>query len=377
MSIVGIRDMSVIYDPPQNRKPIQTYVLEYDIDVIKEAIIKEVEREGQVFYLYNKVESIEEKAQEISRLVPEARVAFAHGKMTGKEIETIMEDFAMKQIDVLICTTIMESGIDIPNANTMIIEDADRLGLAQLYQIRGRVGRSDKTAYAYITYRKNKLLSEVSEKRLKAIKEFTEFGSGFKIALRDLEIRGAGNILGAEQSGHLESVGYEMYTRLLEEAVKELQGEEYEKPFEVLIDLKVSAFIPDEYISINGQKIEAYQDIANITNEDQISEIVDELIDRYGEMPKEMFNLIEIARIKTYLRKLRISKMIQNGQNVVFTLTDTGIMTTDKIQFLLDNFNKRVFFSGSNGNLVTLKLQSNIESDTLKDVLKFLKTIDT
>ncbi len=377
MSIVGIRDMSVIYDPPQNRKPIQTYVLEYDIDVIKEAIIKEIEREGQVFYLYNKVESIEEKAQEISRLVPEARVAFAHGKMTGKEIETMMEDFAMKQIDVLICTTIMESGIDIPNANTMIIEDADRLGLAQLYQIRGRVGRSDKTAYAYITYRKNKLLSEVSEKRLKAIKEFTEFGSGFKIALRDLEIRGAGNILGAEQSGHLESVGYEMYTRLLEEAVKELQGEEYEKPFEVLIDLHVSAFIPDEYISINSQKIEAYQDIANITEEEQISEICDELIDRYGDMPKEMFNLIEIARIKTYLRKLRISKMVQNGSNVVFTLTEPDIMTTDKIQFLLDNFSKRVFFSGNSGNLVTLKLQSNSESDTLRDVLKFLKMIDT
>lgn len=206
MSIVGIRDMSVIYEPPQNRRPVQTYVMEYDAEVIKEAIYKELEREGQVFYLFNRVEKIEEKTSIISRLVPEARVAFAHGKMTGTELENIMKDFMDKKIDVLVCTTILESGIDIPNANTIIIEDSDRLGLAQMYQIRGRVGRGDRTAYAYITYKRNKLLPEVSEKRLKAIKEFTEFGSGFKIALRDLEIRGAGNILGPEQHGHMEAV---------------------------------------------------------------------------------------------------------------------------------------------------------------------------
>lgn len=206
MSVVGIRDMSVIYEPPHNRRPVQTYVLEYDAEVIREAIVKEVERDGQVFYLYNRVEGIERKASEISKLVPEARVAYAHGQMTNTELENIMKDFIDGEIDVIICTTILESGIDIPNANTIIIEDADRLGLAQLYQIRGRVGRSDKVAYAYITYRRNKVLSEVSEKRLKAIKEFTEFGSGFKIALRDLEIRGAGNILGPEQHGHMEAV---------------------------------------------------------------------------------------------------------------------------------------------------------------------------
>ena len=226
MSIVGIRDMSVIYEPPQNRRPIQTYVLEYDKDVIAEAVIKELEREGQVFYLYNRVENIDAKANEISELVPEARVAVAHGKMTGTELENIMADFIDKKIDVLVCTTILETGIDIPNANTIIIEDADRLGLAQLYQIRGRVGRSDRAAYAYITYRKNKVLAEASEKRLKAIKEFTEFGSGFKIALRDLEIRGAGNILGPEQHGHMDAVGYEMYCKLLDESVREMQGEE-------------------------------------------------------------------------------------------------------------------------------------------------------
>ena len=213
MSILGIRDMSVIYEPPQNRRPVQTYVLEYDDEVIKEAITRELERNGQVFYLYNKVEGIEKKANEVSKLVPEAKVGFAHGKMTGKELEQIMLDFIQKKINVLVCTTILESGIDIPNANTIIVENADRLGLAQLYQIRGRVGRSDRQAYAYITYKREKLLSEVADKRLKAIKEFTEFGSGFKIAMRDLEIRGAGSLLGEIQHGHMEQVGYDTYCR--------------------------------------------------------------------------------------------------------------------------------------------------------------------
>jgi len=217
MSIVGMRDMSVIYEPPYNRKPVQTYVLEYDKEVIKEAITKELEKDGQVFYLFNNVEGIEKKALEISDLVEEAKVEYAHGKMTGNQIENIMQNFVDGKSNVLVCTTILESGIDIPNANTIIVENADRLGLAQLYQIRGRVGRSDKQAYAYITYKRDKMLTEVADKRLKAIKEFTEFGSGFKIAMRDLEIRGAGNLLGAEQHGHMEAIGYDMYCRLLEE----------------------------------------------------------------------------------------------------------------------------------------------------------------
>ena len=375
MSIVGIRDMSVIYDPPQNRKPIQTYVLEYDEEVIKEAILKEMERGGQVFYLYNRVESIEEKASAISRLVPEARVSFAHGQMTGKEIENIMNDFIHKEIDVIVCTTILEAGIDIPNANTIIIEDADRLGLAQLYQIRGRVGRSDRGAYAYITYRKNKILSEVSERRLKAIKEFTEFGSGFKIALRDLEIRGAGNILGPEQHGHMEAVGYEMYCKLLDESVKELQGEELEKPIDIQIDLKVSAYIPGEYISNPSQKIEAYQDIANIEKEEQISEMVDELIDRYGEMPNEMFNLLEIARIKCFAKQLRITKIEQKMQRILIHFNDSEFLTSDMVQILIDNYKNRIFFSSNDAPYITLKLQSLNESDILKEVLKILKIV--
>ncbi|MEI3396206.1 MAG: DEAD/DEAH box helicase [Clostridia bacterium] len=268
MSIVGIRDMSVIYEPPRNRRPVQTYVLEYDEEVIKEAITKELEREGQVFYLFNNVEGIERKASQISNLVPEANVAYAHGQMSGTKIEEIMQDFIDKKSNVLVCTTILESGIDIPNANTIIVENADRMGLAQLYQIRGRVGRSDRQAYAYITYKRDKLLSEVADKRLKAIKEFTEFGFGFKIAMRDLEIRGAGSLLGEIQSGHLEQVGYDTYCNLLDEVVKEMKGIEVRPETEIQIDLNVTSYIPDEYISDSNQKIEVYQNIALCRNED-------------------------------------------------------------------------------------------------------------
>lgn len=273
LSIVGVRDMSVIYEPPQDRKPVRTYVLEYDEEVIKEAITRELERKGQVFYLFNKVDGIEKKVGEISNLVPEARVAYAHGKMSGQEIENIMMDFISKKIDVIVCTTILESGIDIPNANTIIIENADRLGLAQLYQIRGRVGRSSREGFAYITYRRDKLLSEVADKRLKAIKDFTEFGSGFKIAMRDLEIRGAGSIIGEVQHGHIEQVGYDMYCKLLDEVMKEMQGEKVEEPKEedIQIDINVSSYIPDEYIESSDMKISIYQDIALCKNEDRKS----------------------------------------------------------------------------------------------------------
>ena len=262
MSIVGMRDMSVIYEPPQNRKPVQTYVLEYDKEVVKEAITKELERGGQVFYLYNNVEGIEGKANEINDLVEEAKVVYAHGKMTGNQLEQIMQDFVDGKSNVLVCTTILESGIDIPNANTIIVENADRLGLAQLYQIRGRVGRSDKQAYAYITYKRDKMLTEVADKRLKAIKEFTEFGSGFKIAMRDLEIRGAGSIMGEIQHGHMEQIGYDMYCTILDQVVKEIKGEEIIEEVDVSIDLDVTSYIPNEYIENSSQKIEVYQNIA-------------------------------------------------------------------------------------------------------------------
>ena len=375
MSIVGIRDMSVIYDPPHNRRPVQTYVLEYDKDVIREAIVKELEREGQVFYLYNRVEGIERKSSEISNMVPEARVAVAHGKMTGTELENIMKDFIDKKIDVLICTTILETGIDIPNANTIIIEDADRLGLAQLYQIRGRVGRSDRAAYAYITYKKSKVLAEASEKRLKAIKEFTEFGSGFKIALRDLEIRGAGNILGPEQHGHMEAVGYEMYCKLLDEAVREMQGESVLPEVDTQIDIQVTAYIPSSYIENVNQKIEVYQDIANIENEEQASEIIDELIDRYGDVPKEVYNLIEVAKIKSLARKLHIVKILQNGNNIVIHFNDPEKIPEGAIQVLIDIYKSQLLFSSGISPYITLKLQSKKDSDILGEVNKLLTTI--
>lgn len=375
MSIVGIRDMSVIYEPPHNRRPVQTYVLEYDLDVIKEAIVKELERDGQVFYLFNRVEGIERKASEISNLVPEARVSVAHGKMSGTELENIMKDFIDRKSDVLICTTILETGIDIPNANTIIIEDADRLGLAQLYQIRGRVGRSNRMAYAYITYRKSKVLAEASEKRLKAIKEFTEFGSGFKIALRDLEIRGAGNILGPEQHGHMESVGYEMYCKLLDEAVREAQGEEVVEAIDTQIDLNVTAYIPTSYIENVNQKIEVYQDIANIENEDQISEIIDELIDRFGDIPKEVYNLTEVAKIKLKARELEVIKISQKDKNVVIQFNNPEKITDFAIQSLIDLYKNRVFFSPGAVPYITLKLQSKKDSDILGDVMKILNVL--
>lgn len=372
MSIVGVRDMSVIYEPPQIRKQVQTYILEYDKDVIKEAITKELERNGQVFYLYNNVENIAKKALELSNLVPEADVTFAHGKMSGKELEEIMFNFVNKKSNVLVCTTILESGIDIPNANTIIVENADRLGLAQLYQIRGRVGRSDKQAYAYITYKPDKLLSEVADKRLKAIKEFTEFGSGFKIAMRDLEIRGAGSLLGEIQHGHMEQVGYEMYCKLLDEVVKEIQGIEVQEEIDVQIDLNISSYIPDEYISDSSQKIEIYQDIALCRSEEDIANIVDEIIDRYGNMPKELENLLEIVRIKEMCRVLNIVKLAKKNGNYVFYFDSTkfDFSIVDK---LIQEYKNNVSFSPGKEPYITLRSKANSEIGQLEEIKGFLK----
>ena len=352
MSIVGIRDMSVIYEPPQNRKPVQTYVLEYDTEVIKEAITRELERDGQVFYIFNNVENIQKKADDISRLVPEATVSYAHGRMTGKEIEDIMEEFIEKKTNVLVCTTILESGIDIPNANTIIVENADRMGLAQLYQIRGRVGRSSRQAYAYITYKKDKMLAEVADKRLKALKEFTEFGSGFKIAMRDLEIRGAGSLLGEIQSGHLEQVGYDTYCTLLDEVVKEMKGEEIEPSIDIQIDLNVTSYIPDEYISDSSQKIEIYQNIALCKNEENIQNVVDEIIDRYGNMPEELENLLDIARIKYLAKPHYITKIASKKTAVIFTFEQSKFNID--VMRLVDKYKNRIKFqprSKTNDNI--------------------------
>ena len=373
MSIVGIRDMSVIYEPPYNRKPVQTYVLEYDQEVIREAITKELERKGQVFYLFNNVEKIIQKADEISRLVPEAKVVYAHGKMTGNEIEEIMEDFIEGKTDILVCTTILESGIDIPNANTIIVENADRMGLAQLYQIRGRVGRSDRQGYAYITYKRDKLLSEVADKRLKAIKEFTEFGSGFKIAMRDLEIRGAGSLLGEIQHGHLEQVGYDTYCNLLDEVIKEMQGTVVQPEIDVQIDLDSTCYIPDTYISDSSQKIEIYQDIALCKNEEDIQNVIDEMIDRFGNMPSEIENLLEIARIKILCKKLKISK-VQGKRNFVLFMFEPGEINLD-INELVKQYKNKIKFTQGIKPQITLALDNMTEIKMLREVKEFLENL--
>lgn len=371
MSIVGVRDMSVIYEPPQNRRPVQTYVLEYDEEVIKEAITKELERKGQVFYLFNKVEGIEKKAIQIENLVPEAKVAYAHGKMSGTELEEMMMEFVKGEINVLVCTTILESGIDIPNANTIIVENADRLGLAQLYQIRGRVGRADKQAYAYITYKRDKILTEVADKRLKAIKEFTEFGSGFKIAMRDLEIRGAGSLLGEIQHGHMEEVGYDTYCKLLDEVLKEMQGIETIEEQDVQIDLTISSYIPEEYIENSSQKIEIYQDIALCRSDEDIQNVTDEIIDRYGQMPIEIENLLKIATIKNLARKANILKIAQKRDGIVF-LYDINKFDMSLVDILLKNYNRRVRFSPGREPYITFMLQGKNDKEKLKEIENFL-----
>ena len=374
MSIVGIRDMSVIYEPPHNRKPVQTYVLEYDQEVVKEAITKELERNGQVFYIYNRVDTIQKKADEISRLVPEATVSYAHGQMTGNQIEEIMQDFIDKKSNVLVCTTILESGIDIPNANTIIVENADRMGLAALYQIRGRVGRSDRQAYAYITYRKDKMLSEEADKRLKAIKEFTEFGSGFKIAMRDLEIRGAGSLLGEIQSGHLEQVGYDTYCSLLDEVVKEMQGVEVEPELDIQIDLNVTSYIPDEYIPDSAQKIEIYQNIALCKNEEDIQNSIDEIIDRFGNMPSELENLLDIARIKYLAKAQYISKIASKKTAVVFTFEQSKFNVD--ITKLINVYKNKLKFSPGVKPMITLEIGTTNERQMLNDVTEFLRQLN-
>ena len=371
MSIVGVRDMSVIYEPPQNRRPVQTYVLEYDEEIIKEAITKELERKGQVFYLFNKVEGIEKKTIEIENLVPEAKVSFAHGKMSANELEEIMMQFVKGDIDVLVCTTILESGIDIPNANTIIVENADRLGLSQLYQIRGRVGRAERQAYAYVTYKRDKMLSEVADKRLKAIKEFTEFGSGFKIAMRDLEIRGAGSLLGEIQHGHMEQVGYDTYCKLLDEVLKEMQGVEIIEEQDIQIDLSFSSYIPEEYIENSSQKIEIYKDIALCKSEEDIQNVTDEIIDRYGVLPIEVQNLLEIARIKNLARKANVIKISQKKDSVVF-LYNNGKFDTSLVEPMVKKYNRRIRFSNTLEPYITLLLDGKNDKEKLKEIQEFL-----
>lgn len=309
MSLSGIRDMSVLASPPGNRYPVATYVLEYNADVIKEAVEKEVMRGGQVFYLYNRVEGIEKKTEELRRLLPDLKIVSAHGKMSESQLENIMMEVSEGEADVLVCTTIIETGLDIPNVNTIIIENAERLGLSQLYQLRGRVGRSNRLAYAYLTYRKDKVLNEDAQKRLTAVKEFTEFGSGFKIAMKDLEIRGTGNVVGPQQSGNMEVVGYDMYCKLLSDAVAKLKGEEKCEEVETTVDLPVNAFISERYISSNRQRIDLYKKISVIETKEEMLDVYDETLDRFGEVPNEVNNLMQISLIRYTASKKKFTEV--------------------------------------------------------------------
>lgn len=343
MSLSGIRDMSVIEEPPQERYPVITYVVEGKESIIQDEIEREIARGGQVFFVYNRVERIDEMASMIQRLVPDAKIAVAHGRMTGKELENIIIGFLNKEYNVLVCTTIIETGMDISNANTMIVYDADKMGLAQLYQLRGRVGRSNRQGYAYFMYEKDKVLSEIAEKRLKAIREFTEFGSGFKIAMRDLEIRGAGNILGPQQHGHMAVIGYDLYVKMLNEAIRKVKGEVVQEEIDVEVDLPVNAYIPDSYIDDEIIKIEMYKKIASIENEDDMNDIKDELADRFSDIPKSVNALISIAYIKTLCKQVGIEKIRMLKDEVILlpltryrTKEKNGYKIIDELQSILE-----------------------------------------
>mgnify|MGYP001773886221 FL=1 len=339
MSLVGIRDMSVLEEPPVDRMPIQTYVMEYNDEMVREAINRELSRGGQVYYVYNRVSNIDEVANHIASLVPEASVTFAHGQMHEHELERIMFDFVNGEIDVLVCTTIIETGLDIPNANTMIIQDADRMGLSQLYQLRGRVGRSSRTSYAFLMYRRDKMLREEAEKRLQAIREFTELGSGIKIAMRDLEIRGAGNVLGAEQHGHMEAVGYDLYCKLLNQAVLELKGQRREEDtYETVVDCDIDAYIPTSYIKNEYQKLDIYKRISSIENEDEHMDMQDELMDRFGDIPKPVENLLHVAAIKALAHGAYVTEVNINSQEIRLTMYQKAKLNVAGIPAMVERY---------------------------------------
>jgi transcription-repair coupling factor (superfamily II helicase) len=365
MSMLGVRDLSVIETPPENRFPVQTYVMEYNPGFVSEAIERELARNGQVYYLYNRVEDIERKAEEISMLVPDARVTCAHGQMTENELESVMLSFLEGEFDVLVSTTIIETGVDIPNVNTLIVFDADKMGLSQLYQLRGRVGRSNRVAYAYFTYRKDKVLTEVAEKRLQAIKEFTELGSGFKIAMRDLSIRGAGNLLGAEQHGFIDSVGFDLYSQMLKDAIEMRKGElgEELKPT-IEIDIEVDAYIPDSYLSDGHQKIEMYKRFRALSLPEELEELQEEMIDRFGEYPDEVAYLFQVAETKIYGLLAGVESIKQNKQEVTILFSEKGSTNIDgqKI-FKLTEKHGRMVGLGMEGKKLKLVLHiKGIES---------------
>ena len=360
MSLIGIRDMSVLEEPPMDRMPIQTYVMEYDEETVREAINRELRRGGQVYYVYNRVTDIADVALRIAKLVPDARVDFAHGQMSERELENVMYSFVNGDIDVLVSTTIIETGLDISNVNTMIIHDSDRYGLSQLYQLRGRIGRSNRTAYAFLMYRKNVMLKETAEKRLAAIREYTDLGSGFKIAMRDLELRGAGNLLGAQQHGHMNAVGYDLYCKMLNEAVKEAKGIHTMEDFETSVDLNVDAYIPDSYISNEFQKLDIYKRIAGIETQQDYDDMLEELLDRFGEPGKAVLNLLAIAKLKAIAHQGYVTEIKQTGKTVRFTIYEKARLNTEGFPALMQKYRRGLQFKNEQEPKFILEPQGNL-----------------
>jgi transcription-repair coupling factor (superfamily II helicase) len=360
MSLIGIRDMSLLEEPPVDRKAIQTYVLEYNPELVKEAITRELARGGQVYYVYNRVNTIADMAADLAKLMPDVRISFAHGQMKEKELEDVMYSFINKEVDVLVTTTIIETGLDISNVNTMIIHDADNFGLAQLYQLRGRVGRSNRTAYAFLMYKRDKMLKEMAEKRLKAIREFTDLGSGFKIAMRDLEIRGAGNLLGADQSGHMEAVGYDLYCKMLNDAILRQKGEVKEEEFNTSIELPIDAYIPAVYVKNEMVKLELYKRISGIWTKEDYEDMLDELTDRFGEPPQAVLSLMTIARLKAAAHDAFITSITYKNKQVHIEMAKGVKVDMDKLDAFITKYmnNIRVVAGPTSGFVVDLEKKS-------------------
>ena len=375
MSLIGIRDMSVLEEAPMDRMPIQTYVMEYNDEMVREAIERELARGGQVYYVYNRVENIADLALRVQKLVPDARVSYAHGQMNEHQLEDIMYDFINGDIDVLVSTTIIETGLDIANANTMIIQDADRFGLSQLYQLRGRVGRSNRMAYAFLLYQRDKMLKEVAEKRLAAIREFTDLGSGFKIAMRDLEIRGAGNLLGESQSGHMAAVGYDLYCKMLNEAVSQLKGEKEEADYATTIDLDIDAFIPESYIKNEYQKLDIYKRIATIETEEEMDDMTEELIDRFGDLPKKVQQLLHIAALKSLAHSAYITAIEQKGKDYKFILYEKANLDPAKIPALLKKYGNNMTFKAEAVPYFLYQKKGRSGKEKGENVLQMLREI--
>lgn len=371
MALVGVRDMSVIETPPEDRYPVQTFVAEHNPQLIREAIKRELGRGGQVYYVHNRIEDIDKVAGLVRELVPEATVSVGHGRMPEEHLERVMLDFMEGRIDVLVSTTIIESGLDITNVNTLIVDNADKLGLSQLYQLRGRVGRSNRVAYAYLTYNKDKVLSEVAEKRLNAIREFTELGSGFKIAMRDLEIRGAGNILGAEQHGHVAAVGFDLYCRMLEEAVKEAKGEELPQEKDIVIDVQAKAYIPQEYIFDTGTKIDFYQRIYAVKEPAEIEKLAEEMTDRFGPLPDPLLNLLKIAEIKVLAGNSKVQSVVQEKNMIKMKMEEEHGLSGRDLMDLARRYRRQLSFSASSG----LEIMINAQNLDIQKVLDLIKEI--